>query len=216
MVPAAAGVRLTRPVSTPTARLFAGIFCMLALFSSPVRATLPGERGAAGDVWYIEPDGTGTVPTILDALQQADDGDTLILADGIFSGPGNRDLDCQGKSLTIYSESGDPAACTIDLGGSESDPHCGFYFNGTQGSSGSIRGITLRNGYTADSSLTRCGGALYSRSYDMEIVDCRFEDNTAEGGGGACLYPAPLTMTNCEFTGNTAGNAGACGIVLAA
>ncbi len=161
------------------------------------------------DLWYIKPDGTGTVPTILEALQQADHGDTLVLADGVFQGPGNRDLDCGGKILTIYSESGDPATCIIDLGGSALEPHSGFYFSAGNYRSGSLRGVTIRNGYAEGSSLSNSGGALHVTSYDFTITDCRFEGNSAVSGGGVYAQPDVFVVSDCWFSGNSASDGGA-------
>lgn len=72
---------------------------------------------AISRTWYVKPDSTGDVPTIGIAVDSAAaEGDTVLLADGIFTGAGNKEVDCQDKALTIVSESGDPEACIIDCG----------------------------------------------------------------------------------------------------
>ena len=186
--------------------------------NSPCFTAACGPMGALGegcaesppDLWYIKPDGTGTVPTILDALQQADHGDTLLLADGLFEGPGNRDLDCEGKNLTIFSESGDPLSCVIDLGGSAAEPHSGFRFDSETHRVGSLRGVTIRNGYATDVTPSARGGALFGDEYDLTVENCVFEGNYANsGGGGAYISGLPLVMTDCRFSGNTAGSGSA-------
>ena len=53
--------------------------------------------------------------TIMGAYQAASNGDTILVADGIYSGPGNRNLNFAGKLFTLKSENG-PANCTINGG----------------------------------------------------------------------------------------------------
>jgi hypothetical protein len=55
-------------------------------------------------------------------------GDTVLVADGTYTGDGNRDIDLTGKSIVVMSENG-PNSTTIDCQGSMLDPHRGFYFN---------------------------------------------------------------------------------------
>ena len=74
-------------------------------------------------------DGSGDAPTILAAIEAAaSSGDVIELADGVFSGPGNRDLTSSGKSILIRSMSGEPLACIIDAGGSADQFHRGILF----------------------------------------------------------------------------------------
>lgn len=101
---------------------------------------------AAADTHVVKPDGTGDFPTIQAAISAAANGDIIQLTDGIFTGDGNRDIDFQGKAITVRSQSGDPANCTIDCEGSVSDPHIAFYFRSGEGNSSLLEGITIING----------------------------------------------------------------------
>ena len=62
---------------------------------------------------------TGLRQTIQDAIDLTDsvEGDIVELADGTYTGVGNRDIDLRGKAITVRSASGDPEACVIDCGG---------------------------------------------------------------------------------------------------
>ena len=52
--------------------------------------------------------------TIQAAIDAASPADVVLLADGVYTGPGNKDLDFYGKLITVCSGSGDPAGCVID------------------------------------------------------------------------------------------------------
>jgi len=64
-------------------------------------------------------------PTIQAGIIAASDDDTVLVADGIYTGEGNRDIDFLGKLITVQSEHG-AESCIIDCEGSE-DIH---YFYG--------------------------------------------------------------------------------------
>src|SRR5262245_10820783 len=54
--------------------------------------------------------------TLRAALAAATDGDEIVVADGIYQGAHNRNLDFGGKRLTLRSAGG-PANCVIDCHG---------------------------------------------------------------------------------------------------
>lgn len=55
--------------------------------------------------------------TIQAAIDAAVDDDTVVVADGIYGGVGNEQLDLKGKAITVRSQNG-PTHCVIDCGGS--------------------------------------------------------------------------------------------------
>ncbi len=81
-------------------------------------------------------------PSIQAGMDAAGSGDTVLVADGTWSGPGNRDLDFGGKAITVASAGG-PGNCTIDCGGGQDN---GFILDSYEGRNSVIRGFTIRNG----------------------------------------------------------------------
>ncbi|MCD4655209.1 right-handed parallel beta-helix repeat-containing protein [bacterium] len=80
---------------------------------------------------HIEPLGKALVrvpedqPTIQDGIDAALHEGTVLVANGIYSGPGNRDLDLNDKKLTITSTGG-PDQCIIQVDGSPTEYHRAF------------------------------------------------------------------------------------------
>jgi hypothetical protein len=94
----------------------------------------------------VKPDGTGDFPTIQVAIDAAGNGDTILLADGVFTGDGNRDIEYRGKVITVRSQSGNPEECIIDCGGTAEEFHRGFYFMSFETPDATLEGVTIRNG----------------------------------------------------------------------
>lgn len=160
------------------------ITMILALLSAP----------ASGTSILVRSDGTGDQPTIQAAVMAAVAGDTILLADGTFSGAGNREIPIAGKYLYILSESDDHNSCVLDLGGYQ-----GFSFNNTGGIHNTVRGI----GFTGGSAVQ--GGGIYAHLSVLEIENCLFETNSASShGGGIYVYKGTYVITDCVLTDNNA------------
>ena len=104
---------------------------------------------ALARTWYVKPDSTGDVPTIQVAVDSAAaQGDTVLLANGTFTGAGNRQVDCLDKALTIISESGDPDLCLIDCGGVSTcfEELAAFYFRSSDNGTPRLEGVTITRG----------------------------------------------------------------------
>ncbi len=142
--------------------------------------------------------------TIQAAINAANPGDTIIIDDGTYTGPGDVDLDTGGKNLTIQSVHG-AASTVIDCGGSSSVDHRGFIIQ--SGETVSITGLTIKNGYESSAR----GGAIDSLLGDLALANCIISGNTASDGGGIANdhnFGGSITLTNCLVFGNTASNNG--------
>jgi len=65
--------------------------------------------GALAAVLHVPDD----FPTIQAAIDAAVNGDEVLVADGVYTGPGNRDLNFGGRLIIVRSENG-AADCVID------------------------------------------------------------------------------------------------------
>jgi len=164
-------------------------------------AVVLGLTGVAADAdtIYVCWDGSGDCLTIQEGIDAAQDGDEVIVCDGTYTGPGNRDLDFGGKAITVRSENG-PETCIIDCQGSGR----GFYFHYDESATSVVDGLTIRNGYTT------YGAGVYCYESNPTIADCIISENTAtmRGGGIYCYRNSSPTISGCVVRANTAESGG--------
>src|SRR5262245_5385852 len=138
--------------------------------------------------------------TIGAAIAAAHHGDRIVVADGVYTGAGNRDLDFAGKHIHLSSENG-PAGCVIDC---ESQGRA-FHFHSGEPAAVTLEGFTIRGGL-ADHN----GGAILCESSSPTIGNCIFRGNTvqpeSQEGGGAILitYRSHPRVIDCVFEENVA------------
>lgn len=200
---------------------------------------------SAADTWYVDDDapndpGPGD-PTLSDALEDgsalrpfdsvqealnaAASGDEVVLADGLYTGLGNRELSLGGKTLLVRGENGS-ATSVIDC----EEQGRAFDLAGSLDVL-TLRGLTIRNGLAraggalrmlAGSSLTveQCqlesctsfthGGALYSRDSFPILRGSRLSQNLARGshGGAAYVRGGGLAVRNCLIDRNSCSTTG--------
>ncbi|MHC4889760.1 MAG: DUF1565 domain-containing protein, partial [Planctomycetota bacterium] len=138
---------------------------------------------------------------IQDAIDSADNNDTVIVAEGVYTGdPNNRDLHLDGKTITVRStDPNDPnviANTIIDPNGAGR----GFNFQSGEDTNCVVAGFTLQNGATDGS-----GGAIYCLNSSPTIRNCMIIKNTAIwSGGGIYFFNSGSTIRNCIIAGNSA------------
>jgi hypothetical protein len=114
---------------------------------------------------HVDNNGPADFNNIQAAIDDSNDGDTIIVSDGTYTGDGNRDIDFLGKAITLRSENG-PVNCIIDCQGSEADPHRGFTFHSGEGPNSVLAGLTITNG-------ARFGaGGIHCEYSSPKITNC--------------------------------------------
>lgn len=183
-------------------------------------------------IYAVQADGLGEYPTIQDAIDAAAEGSIVELADGVYMGDGNRDLDFGGKILTVRSASGNPSSCVIDCEGGPGDEHRAFYFDNAEPPECTIADIKITGGYgesvAAYGGAVRCGrftsptfsnvsfyvnsvvsgalrgGAVHADSASAPtFIGCSFIGNEALNGGALSTDAADVTMTDCTIQANS-------------
>lgn len=143
--------------------------------------------------------------TIQAAVNASSNSDVVIVAQGRYTGTGNRNVNMYGKQITVQSSApNDPAVVSstiIDCEGRNRGFVC--YTGETAGSI--IRGFTITRGYAI------LGGAIYCyNNSSPSIANCVITGNSAVFGGAiACAnsktYPK---ISNCKITANSASVGG--------
>jgi len=151
--------------------------------------------------------------TIQVAIDDANDSDTVIVADGTYTGKGNRDIDFKGKAITVMSEIG-PEKCVIDCQGGLRNKACGFVFCKGEDANSVVDGFTIINGYRGSrnlaSSFGYCGAIRCFKS-SPTITNCIIIANKSKGGpgGGICCYVSSSPkIINCTIAANSADRGG--------
>lgn len=116
----------------------------------------------------------GDYTTIQAAIDAAQSGDVVLVADGLYSGNGNVNIELQGKQITVQSVNG-PENCIIECDYSAR----AFYIHQNETNSTVISGFTIQNGYS-----TIYGGGFHIES-SPRIANCRILNCVAESSGGA-------------------------------
>ena len=144
--------------------------------------------------------GTGTTAdpfcTIEAGLAAAADGDVVCVADGTYTGPGNRDLSFEGRGITLRSKGG-PAVCIIDIAASASDNHTAFALNSGETPASVVDGFTITGGNVI------AGGAFHLYEASPTITNCVLTGNIgAQVGGALSGWQSSPVISHCVITNN--------------
>jgi len=144
-------------------------------------------------------DGTGDFDTIQAGVDDAGQGDTVLVMPGTYTDTGNRDITIGDVGITLLAPGGS-GATTIDCEGSGR----AFFLENIWEFPPTIRGFTVTNGSADD------GGAVYCYHAHAYFESCTFLGNaaTARGGGACCEYYSNTYFATCVFTGNTSEDDG--------
>jgi len=148
--------------------------------------------------------------TIQDMIDEAEEGDTVLVAPGTYTGDGNRDLNFQGKNIVLLSVDG-PSETVLDCEFSA----CGFYFTQGEDISSIVDGFTIVSpniGLIIDNSsplILECN-VLYGASAincsdgQLNVQNCSFD----MGGPSFLMSPVGIgnsyfNISNCTVIDNT-------------
>ncbi|MEE9128415.1 MAG: choice-of-anchor Q domain-containing protein [Phycisphaerales bacterium] len=187
-------------------RILSHCVCVVGLLLLPTVAwaqTTYYVNGSCGEnAW------TGTSPvcaapdgpkaTIQAAINATSNGDVVFVADGVYTGLGNKSLSYSGRLITVRSANG-PDKCIIDCQGSGR----AFRFVNGETTESVIQGFTITNGF-AD-----FGGGFFSENAGASVLDCVFISNSAWIIGGAIYHneEGDLILDNCTFIANVGTSA---------
>jgi len=157
----------------------------------------------SGPIWYVSKtgsdgnDGSQEQPfaTIQRGIDAASDEHTVLVADGTYTGEGNKNLDFKGKDIIVMSENG-AEHCIIDCQGNGRS----FYFHSGETNQAVVKGFTIKNG---NSDL---GGGIYCDNASPTISHNIICDNiTSVGGGGIyCCNNADAVIDSNVIRNNIA------------
>ncbi len=173
---------------------------LTVLLCSGMLVTVP--EVCAG-TWHITPDGTGDAPTIQAGIDSAAAADTVLLADGTYSGAGNRDITFDGKPIVLVSESGDPDLCIIDC---EHEGR-GFIFDSGETDESVLEGVTIVNGLYICMYADSGGGGIWCDASSPTIRNAVVSNCSAEpsGGGMWCGAGSRPSLVEVVFEDNDSG-----------
>lgn len=147
--------------------------------------------------WYVDANATGpedgskTNPfsNLEKALDSADEGDTIFIASGIYSGNGNVNLNIT-NGVNIQSQD-----LNVIFDGEKENQ-----FFTILAPNVSINGLTFKNGQSDYGGVAKIQKAL-----NTSIINCKFINNTAEYLGGVTYaYLSTISFINCSFSDNSA------------
>jgi len=178
---------------------------------------------ALANIITVDDDAPADFDNIQAAIDAAVNGDTVLVAEGTYTGPGNRDIDFEGKAIAVKSQTG-PQNCIIDCQATAGNQHRGFYFHSGENPASVLDGFTITGGYLKAADIYRnspfpappaypgieskkYGGGIYCKNSKPTITNCIITSNIADAGGGIAMCnpanPLPL-LTNCLITANKA------------
>ncbi|HTF88744.1 MAG TPA: right-handed parallel beta-helix repeat-containing protein, partial [Planctomycetota bacterium] len=157
----------------------------------------------AQTTWYVDasaaPGGNGSIGAPFQALAPpfsvAISGDTVLVANGLYQGSANRDLDFGGRNMVVKSTGGS-ASCIIDL----QSVGRAFLVSGGTTQAARIEGFTIKNGKVLYP--TMFGAGVYVDSSKATIRECVFQNNDGQVGGGLAMLSSSGSIEACSFLDN--------------
>ncbi len=153
--------------------------------------------------YTVLPNGSGDFPTIQAAIDAAVHFDIIELGDGVFAGPGNRNISYRGLSITVRSQSGDPSLCIIDCYAAHPEGYRGFEFETGEGRDAVLDGVAIIGAYY-DESGDHWGAGILCYETSPTIRNCIIRDCASDIGGGITIVGGSPLIENCTVIENIA------------
>ena len=135
----------------------------------------------------------GPKKTIQAGVDVAENSDEVILADAVYSGPGNLGIPFAGKAIKVCSRNG-PENCIIDADYADIGI---FGFEDSETHTSILEGLTLTHCNVC------CGhAAIFCKDADPTIINCVIVDNI---GGGIVASDCAPHIVGCWFENNSDG-----------
>ena len=165
--------------------------------------------------------------TIQAGIDAAVNGDVVIIDPNTYTGTGNRDIDFEGKAITVRSvDPEDPAVVAATIIDCENSGR-GFYFHSGEGPNSIVSGLTIKRAKVTGKPAL--GGGIYCSGSSPTIEKCVITNNHAYGtngsysnkhggdacGGGIYFSSSSATVTRCTFISNTSEGGGGYTIIEA-
>lgn len=169
----------------------------------------------------VRPDGQGEYSCIQHALCAAYPGDIIDLADGLYVGEGNRDLEYEGKAITVRSASNDPSLCIIDCSDSLVG-HYGAMFIHAEPAGTTLEGLTLQGStysaitckansaptirnVTIRNNASYRGSGVYANAADVALLNCTIHSNAVADAGTILFRGCRTLIQDCTLHANSGG-----------
>lgn len=159
-------------------------------------------------------------PTIQEGINVSNNGDTVLVADGMYSGTGNFNLDFGGRAISVMSANG-PETCMIMCGANGR----GAYFHSGETSAAILKGFAIVTGSSVNGgglnitnsspTIERCiitnnispnsyGGGIYISNGSPSILLCTIAANSSKYGGAIYSIGSSPVINSCIVVNNSA------------
>jgi len=199
--------------TTETSHLDADVEIGLQYFYRVLAHDLTGNSSAPSDtveaaaslaVAYVDASYTGPengsaerpFNTLSEGVFAAGSPGTVLVAPGMYTGPENREVDFQGKSILLRGVAGKDSTI-IDCEGSGR----ALYFDSGEDTTAVVDGFTIVNGRAENGGGIYCGSSASPKLLSLDITECLAD---GDGGGLYCHSWTDPVLEDVVFTANIA------------